>query len=171
MALCYLEAIHSKVPDLIQKEKMGEGVQGELDLSGKIVQGDLNAEEWSELSLDLVMADFIHMDAAVDINSTDADTMATIKVANSDDTPQSASLFTSQISSSNLVFTLNGLKFHLVQNLVKKAKVPLHSPLLCSRHTFLVSLILASKFTQDLCYSNKAWAKLSRLPPSFVSAL
>jgi hypothetical protein len=25
VALCYLEAIHSKVPDLIQKEKMGEG--------------------------------------------------------------------------------------------------------------------------------------------------
>jgi hypothetical protein len=44
MALCYLEAIHSKVPDLVQKEKMGEGVQGELDLSGKIVQGDLNAD-------------------------------------------------------------------------------------------------------------------------------
>ena len=44
MALCYLEAIHSMVPDLIQKEKMGEGVQGELDLSGKIVQGDLDAD-------------------------------------------------------------------------------------------------------------------------------
>ena len=80
MALCYLEAIHSKVPDLVQKEKMGEGVQGELDLLGKIVQGDLNAEEWRELSLDLVMADFIHMDAAVSINSTEVDTMATIKV-------------------------------------------------------------------------------------------
>src|ERR1700677_4745396 len=88
MALCYLEAIHSKVPDLVQKEKMGEGVQGELDLLGKIVQGDLNAEKWRELSLDLVMADFIHMDAAVDIDSTEVDTMATVKVADSDDTPK-----------------------------------------------------------------------------------
>src|SRR6202453_4842837 len=123
MALCYLEAIHSKVPDLVQKEKMGEGVQGELDLLGKIVQGDLNAEKWRELSLDLVMADFIHMDAAVDIDSTEVDTMAAMKVVDSDDVPQSASQFTSQISSSNLDFTLNRLKSHLVQNLVKKVKV------------------------------------------------
>jgi hypothetical protein len=28
-----------------------------------------------------------------------------------------------------------------------------------------VSLILTSKFTQDRCYSNRAWAKLSGLPP------
>ena len=115
MTLCYLETIHNKVPDLGQKERMGEEVQGELDLSGKIVQGDLNAKEWRKLSLDLVMAYFSHMDAAVDINSTEADTMATMKVADSDDAPQSASLFTSQISSSNPDFTLNRLKLHLVQ--------------------------------------------------------
>jgi hypothetical protein len=30
---------------------------------------------------------------------------------------------------------------------------PLPSPLLCPRHAFLASLILASKFTQDKCYS------------------
>jgi hypothetical protein len=41
----------------------------------------------------------------------------------------------------------------------------LGSPPLCSRCTFLASLLLASKFTQDRCYSNKAWAKLSGLPP------
>ena len=41
----------------------------------------------------------------------------------------------------------------------------LPSPLLCPRRTFLASLILASKFFQDKCYSNRAWAKLSGLPP------
>ncbi|KIO09896.1 hypothetical protein M404DRAFT_63777, partial [Pisolithus tinctorius Marx 270] len=30
---------------------------------------------------------------------------------------------------------------------------------------FLASLILASKFMQDRCYSNRAWAKLSGLSP------
>ncbi|KAF9070129.1 hypothetical protein BDP27DRAFT_1177359, partial [Rhodocollybia butyracea] len=35
----------------------------------------------------------------------------------------------------------------------------------CPRRAFLASLILASKFTQDKCYSNRAWAKLSGLPP------
>ncbi|KZP04983.1 hypothetical protein FIBSPDRAFT_877989 [Athelia psychrophila] len=42
---------------------------------------------------------------------------------------------------------------------------PLSSLLLRSRCTFLASLILASMFTQDRCYSNKAWAKLSDLSP------
>ncbi|KAF5313787.1 hypothetical protein D9619_013705 [Psilocybe cf. subviscida] len=40
----------------------------------------------------------------------------------------------------------------------------LPSPLLCPRRAFLASLILASKFFQDKCYSNRAWAKLSGLP-------
>jgi len=53
-ALCYLEVIHMNVPELVEKEKMGVGVQGDPDLSGKIVQGDLNAEEWQALSLDSV---------------------------------------------------------------------------------------------------------------------
>lgn len=172
-ALCYLEAIRTKIPQLVEKEKMGEGIQGEPDLSGKIVQGDLEAEEWKEFSLDSVMADFIHMDAAVDANTTEADMVATVKVMDSDDA-QGVSSFTSQLSSSNTEFTLSGLKSHLVQNLGKKPKVPsgplpplppLPSPLLCPRRAFLASLILASKFTQDRCYSNKAWAKLSGLPP------
>ena len=38
------------------------------------------------------------------------------------------------------------------------------SSLWCPRRTFLASLILASKFMQDRCYSNRAWAKLSGLP-------
>jgi PHO85 cyclin-5 len=71
MALCYLEAICTKIPKLIKKEKMGNGVQGELDLSGKIVQGDLEVEEWKELSLNSVMANFIHMDAAMDASTAE----------------------------------------------------------------------------------------------------
>lgn len=34
--LCYLEAIRSKVPELVQKEKNGSGVHGELYLSGRV---------------------------------------------------------------------------------------------------------------------------------------
>ncbi|KAH6885582.1 hypothetical protein BKA70DRAFT_1071900, partial [Coprinopsis sp. MPI-PUGE-AT-0042] len=33
----------------------------------------------------------------------------------------------------------------------------------CAQPSFLAALILASKFTQDKCYSNCAWAKLSGL--------
>ncbi|KAI0311240.1 hypothetical protein OF83DRAFT_1038105, partial [Amylostereum chailletii] len=34
----------------------------------------------------------------------------------------------------------------------------------CPRRTFLVSLILASKFTQDKGHTNCAWARLAGLP-------
>jgi hypothetical protein len=113
------------------------------------------------------------MDAAVDTDSAEPEAMATVKIVDSDNAPQGALSFTSQLSTSNPDFTLSGLKSHLVQNLIKKPKVPagplpqlvpLLSPLLCPHRTFLVSLILASKFMQDQCYSNKAWAKLSGLP-------
>jgi len=62
----------------------------------------------------------------------------------------------------------------LSPGLAKKAKSPcpplpplppLPSPLLCPRRAFLASLILASKFMQDKCYSNCTWAKLAGLPP------
>jgi PHO85 cyclin-5 len=100
--------------------------------------------------------------------------MATVKVVDSNNVSRDVSSFTSQLATSNPDFTLSGLKSHLVQNLIKKPKVsagplpllvPLPSPLLCPRCTFLASLILTSKFTQDQCYSNKAWAKLSGFPP------
>jgi len=76
-----------------------------------------------------------------------------------------------QRTTEHLIFHSFSLKSHLMQNLVKKPKIPssplppLPSPLLCPHHTFLASLILTSKFMQDRCYSNKAWAKLSGLPP------
>ena len=54
-------------------------------------------------------------------------------------------------------------KFH--EELAFSTSTSLPSPLLCPRRTFLASVILASKFSQDKCYSNRAWAKLSGLPP------
>ena len=162
-ALCYLEAIRAKVPELVEKEKNGTGVQGEVELSHRIVQGDLEAEEWRELALDSVMANFIHLDAAVD-----RDAMPMMKA------PEHH-VAVHPVSVPAPTLTTAGLKSHVAQqNPAKKPKVPsgplppmplLPSPLLCPRRTFLASLILASKFTQDRCYSNKAWAKLSGLPP------
>ena len=50
-------------------------------------------------------------------------------------------------------------------SIVSTPSPSLPSPLLCPSRTFLAALILASKFSQDKCYSNRAWAKLSDLPP------
>ncbi|KAF8426465.1 hypothetical protein L210DRAFT_3347555, partial [Boletus edulis BED1] len=38
----------------------------------------------------------------------------------------------------------------------------------CPCRTFIAPLILASKLMQGRCYSNRAWAKLSGLPPREV---
>ena len=81
-----LGAIRAKVPELIEK-KMGDGIQGEPDLTG-IILGDLEAEEWRELLLDSVMADFIHLDAAVDTDLAEAYAMATVD-SDGDDTSDS----------------------------------------------------------------------------------
>ncbi|KAF7983636.1 hypothetical protein HWV62_20576 [Athelia sp. TMB] len=168
-ALCYLEAIRTKVPELMEREKSGMDIQGEVDISHQIGQGNLEAEEWRKLALGSVMADFIHLDAAVD-----RDAMPMVKAPE-----QQVAVHPVSVPTPTL--TTTGLKSHVAQqNLAKKLKVPsgplprhaapalaapLHSPLLCPRRTFLASLILASKFTQDRCYSNKAWAKLSGLLP------
>src|SRR5882762_8409602 len=47
------------------------------------------------------MADFIHMDAAVNADATETDAMAIVKVVNSDEGPQIISSFTSQPLASN----------------------------------------------------------------------
>ncbi|KAF7973288.1 hypothetical protein HWV62_15663 [Athelia sp. TMB] len=155
-ALCYLEAIRVKVPELVEKEKNCTGVQGEVDISHRIVQGDLEAEEWRELALDSVMADFIPLDVAVDRDATPTTKALEYQVA------------VHPVSIPVPTLTTASLKSHVAQqNLAKKPTVlngPLRvspmpllpSPLLCPRRTFLASLILASKFTQDRCYSNKA---------------
>jgi PHO85 cyclin-5 len=109
-----------RFPSLWRKRRWekGEGWEREvkLNVSGKIIQGDLDAEEWQELLLNSVMANFIHVES-----------------------------FTSQLSLSNPDFTLSGLNLHLIQNIVKRPKVPsfpfppmapLPSPLLCPCCTF-----------------------------------
>ncbi|KAF8520461.1 hypothetical protein BU17DRAFT_7474, partial [Hysterangium stoloniferum] len=39
----------------------------------------------------------------------------------------------------------------------------------CPRRMFVAALILATKFTQDRVYSNRAWAKISGLDAREVS--
>jgi hypothetical protein len=144
-ALCYLEAIRSKVPDLVRREQMGEGSREEPELASRITVDD-------DASIGMII------DKKFDTENT---TGATDTVRMCD-----ATLEASQADLSSKLSLANGAP--------RKPKVPspplaplppLPSPLLCPRRAFLASLILASKFTQDRCYSNRAWAKLSGLPP------
>jgi len=158
-ALCYLEAIRSKVPELLRKESMGEGLNEEIASDCRIVRGaNLQLDLDPEADLDMTLDSIINTENCAD------DGMDTVRV--SDGTSQGTATL-----SDTSVLQEDGT---LSPGLTRKAKSPspplpplppLPSPLLCPRRAFLASLILASKFTQDKCYSNRAWAKLAGLPP------
>ncbi|KAJ8509054.1 hypothetical protein ONZ45_g8720 [Pleurotus djamor] len=132
-ALCYLEAIRSKVPDLVLQEKSGQAVHCEPEDRGRIMRD---------------------ADSAQDAMTSDPepDLVPTVRV-------NDCGSFDSSMPD------IQGLGKKLTPSPSLPPLPPLPSPLLCPRRAFLASLILASKFTQDKCYSNRAWAKLSGLPP------
>ncbi|GLB37623.1 putative regulation of cyclin-dependent protein serine/threonine kinase activity [Lyophyllum shimeji] len=154
-ALCYLEAIRSKVPELVRQERAGEGVKGEPDL-GDVITPATEAEFERETEFTMRL-DSVDNDARLD-----EDVMATVRV-------QDSGLDSSLDTLMNPPQADEPPLLHHSQRLPPAQSLPslppLPSPLLCPRRAFLASLILASKFTQDKCYSNRAWAKLSGLPP------
>ncbi|KAG6845301.1 hypothetical protein H0H87_011151 [Tephrocybe sp. NHM501043] len=148
-ALCYLEAIRSKVPELVRAEQAGEGVQGEEDQSDWITPP--TAEEL-EREAQLTLTPDSDAKAS---DCEDDSLVATVRVDDSE----------CSFSQSRKVSPAPPLHQRLPPRPMLPPLPPLPSPLLCPRRAFLASLILASKFTQDKCYSNRAWAKLSGLPP------
>lgn len=160
-ALCYLEAIRSKVPELVRQEESGEAVHGETDSGDRITK----AEDMS-----VPFDDIINTDNCASEKQTE-DGMATVLCTDISNDPMD--VFATSFSNPQPPTRQNS--DDEVDILSKKHNKspspplpplpPLPSPLLCPRRAFLAALILASKFTQDRCYSNKAWAKLSGLPP------
>ncbi|KAF5351860.1 hypothetical protein D9756_007545 [Leucocoprinus leucothites] len=156
-ALCYLEAIRPRIPDLLQKEKSGEGVHGDADISGRILPA---TELELKLEEEYHQLEMCGLETASVLSSPDlAPTIRVTDLPPADcpseyrqETPPSRS------------------KQHSPPSDVPIPSISaLPSPLLCPRRAFLASLILASKFTQDKCYSNRAWAKLSGLPAREIS--
>ncbi|KAG6378146.1 hypothetical protein JVT61DRAFT_13834 [Boletus reticuloceps] len=148
-ALCYLEAIRSKVPDLVREENQAFSSSPVVSDNDRISQGEVGVDYESDLGSPAPSTDMLSSDIP----------LATVRID-------------SILQEADASFALGpGLDADKVP--VYKSKTddslpplpPLPSPLLCPRRTFLASLILASKFMQDRCYSNRAWAKLSGLPP------
>ena len=149
-ALCYLEAIRSKVPEILQQERMGIRAHYQPDT---LIQPATDAELLREVELAGLEETFVITDPddplkTVVSKDCDADFDAQDNFE-TDSAYSSCSLQVQPSESFALSSTTNSLP----------------SPLLCPRRAFLASLILASKFFQDKCYSNRAWAKLSGLPP------
>ena len=154
-ALCYIEALRTKIPELARQERMGEGTRGEVDQSKRVVASDdphlLDSQ--TEVSIDEV----INPDHLVGPESyLDHDAPATVRML--DDNALTAPENSSWQSGSDVEKKVRSHPEDL------PSLPPLPSPLLCPRRAFLASLILASKFMQDKCYSNRAWAKLAGLP-------
>ena len=151
-ALCYIEALRQKVPELAHQEKTGEGIRGEVDHGARVLSPDDPRlyESPREVDIDEVI-DPVHF-ASSESNYRE-DAPPTVRMVDDSilaipDVTTRCEVEKKSRSPSEDLPTLP----------------PLPSPLLCPRRTFLASLILASKFTQDKCYSNRAWAKLAGLP-------
>lgn len=151
-ALCYIEAVRKKIPELVKKEEQGLGVWGEPVSDNRI---EKEADEASASS------------ASFDFPPNSSSDKAKTELMSAD-------------SNAPTILQMDAALpcIELSQDALKRKRgkpteplpplVPLPSPLLCPRRTFLAALILASKFLQDRCYSNRAWAKLSGLPPREV---
>ncbi|KAG6371433.1 hypothetical protein JVT61DRAFT_9446 [Boletus reticuloceps] len=138
-----------KVPDLIHKENHPASSSPVISDNDQIFQGEVGVDYKSNLgslapSTDILSSDIPLATVWLDVILQEADTSFALEPGlDADKVP----VYKSETDDS-----LPPLP-------------PLLSPLLCPRCTFLASLILASKFMQDHCYSNQAWAKLSGLPP------
>lgn len=171
-ALCYLEAIRGQVNHLQQREKAGLGSQSEVDQGSKIVQFDDLPEE-EKRRIRQLEEEEAAQDAQPPVSPSLSDGAATVRVL--DDMELSAPVASFSIPIAGQATqggSFNGSLAPQVAAMPAQALAPvvpsqphLPSPLLCPRRAFLAALILATKFSQDRCYSNKAWAKLSGLPP------
>jgi hypothetical protein len=173
-ALCYLEAIRSKVPELVKQEEEGGGLPGESE-GGQIIKAeDLSDAEAEALGMSVSLDSIINTDNCASAKQTDDTTLATVLCT--DISNDAMDVFSTSFSDPPvLTRQYSEDERQSLELLAKKHNKggypplpplpPLPSPLLCPRRAFLAALILASKFTQDRCYSNKAWAKLSGLPP------
>ncbi|KAI0645693.1 hypothetical protein C8Q79DRAFT_893323, partial [Trametes meyenii] len=146
-ALCYLEAVRCKVPELLRKEKARPTSEysAEPEAEPRIVVG--SSEQLNPPDVTLPDA----------FSETAGPTLDTIRVDDAHLASAGADIdMPSQSGASGPRYT-------------EQAPLPplpsLPSPLCCPRRTFLACLILASKFMQDRSYSNRAWAKLAGLPP------
>ncbi|EKM54487.1 uncharacterized protein PHACADRAFT_97448, partial [Phanerochaete carnosa HHB-10118-sp] len=162
-ALCYLEAVRSKVPDILQQERFKE-LHPDASMTEDSVQRIFLASEigYGDTSLDLTGI----YESDTDV-STISGTSTTTLVDVCPQEPLTAPP-TELISNSDANPTGPPPICHTSSKIPSAPLPPLPpspSPLLCPRRTFLACLILASKFMQDRSYSNKAWAKLAGLPP------
>ncbi|KAI5900059.1 uncharacterized protein SCHCODRAFT_02695316 [Schizophyllum commune H4-8] len=175
-ALCYLGAVRAHVAELARKERDGEGVRGEPGSDERIVPGS-EAEVAESIALALSSGLYGYTSCTSNTGATAGDP-PNIRVADSapppiaiEQHPMKTAARTASAPADSAPPPI-AIEQHPMKTAARTASAPaeplspdLPSPLLCPRRTFLAALILATKFTLDKCYSNRAWAKISGLHP------
>uniref|UniRef100_A0A8H7XNU6 Uncharacterized protein n=1 Tax=Psilocybe cubensis TaxID=181762 RepID=A0A8H7XNU6_PSICU len=150
IALCYLESIRPKVPQILQEENIGIRSYAQPKSS-------IQKATPEELAMDAELTALENSGKINIINNFIDNSMQTFRVADSGSQDLAESCIYPQDSLSSVDVQVSTAPL--------STTLSLPSPLLCPRRAFLASLILASKFSQEKCYSNRAWARLSGLPP------
>lgn len=155
-ALCYLEAIRPKISVLLRKEKSAGDVHGNIDISSCILPA-------TEFRLETEHCLLEKLGARCPTAAYSMDSFSSVRLADiqAPDAPSGPSLKSLQNASHQVFCSPDDSGY-------TNSTPP--SPLLCPRRSFLASLILASKFMQDKCYSNRAWSKLSGFPARELSS-
>lgn len=153
-ALCYIEALRPRINELVQQEQTGEGIRGEIDHGVRVLSQDdpRLLESPKEVDIDELI-DPVHFASSEGQFGDDAP--PTVRMLDDSLLTMPDTTAPYQVEKKSRTTSAEDIP----------CLPPLPSPLLCPRRTFLASLILASKFMQDKCYSNRAWAKLAGLPP------
>jgi hypothetical protein len=190
-ALCYIAAIAHKVPVLAAQEQMGLAGRGEPRMEDFITSG-------LDEGTDGLQGDLARDDASTDVNAEPrcrpghSHTELPVRSDAMDEDADVCSKTVRVDDDLELLATPDSPFIDSVPNRMRSVQPcpvpqrripgrppgpspplpplpPLPNPLLCPRRTFLAAVILASKFTQDKCFSNKAWARLAGLPAREIS--
>lgn len=180
-ALCYLEAIRGKIPDLLHQEQSQPKTSEYLASDEDILSSRITVLSEEEAKLlppaineidDAINAIYTYPVMVSPTYLSDA-TLDTVRISSAEGlptAPSSEQMPSGVASFSSLATSASSTVVEAASIPTKRATPPLPplpylpSPLLCPRRTFLACLILASKFMQDRSYSNRAWAKLAGLP-------
>ncbi|GJJ06347.1 hypothetical protein Clacol_000538 [Clathrus columnatus] len=175
IALCYLDAVKSKVPNAIADAKKGQGLQAAeavLDSLFESAQlGDITETRQQKKNNIGVVVDCLTPETQISSPLSVSDSVKRLSNAGDGAAPQPCATKPSDIADADKVDEVLGRssKRRRIPTTPNTPLPPRPSPLLCPRRMFIAALILATKFTQDRVYSNRAWAKICGLDAREVS--
>ena len=170
IALCYLEAIRSKISDISHDKK--HGIRSHFMLESTIspaTEAELEIYKIKSQQPNDEMYEIRLVESTIlpTINNILTNLEPQQSFTSTDDIVKMASQLDRRVAvGSNGLDIASSLAVQPAISTIASASLP--SPLLCPCKMFLASLILALKFSQDKCYSNCAWAKISGLPASEI---